>query len=106
MMKAMAAVLLALLLAVAAPAPVRTIRQIELRGNSRILALDTPVRRGRLYLFHRYPDGVYMSVPAEDVLGIASTRVESTPPPPDTVVLGPTGEGIPTNNQSPPAAPR
>ena len=87
-----------LVLALAAPEPVKTIRQIELRGNARILSADVPVRQGRLYLFHRYPDGVYMSVPAEDVLGIAVTKVGERPKTSDTVLLGPTGEGQSAEN--------
>jgi hypothetical protein len=71
----------------------RTVHQIELRGNGRILATDAPVRRGRVYLFHRYPDGVYMSVAADDVRGIAVTTLDDRPKPVETVLLGPTGEG-------------
>jgi hypothetical protein len=87
---------LLLFLTAAQPAPEgKTIRQIELRGDARVFALDVPVRRGRLLLFHRYPDGVYMSVPSEDVLGIAATTVAPQPKRPDTVMLGETGEGHP-----------
>lgn len=88
-------VLALLLLWPASCASAKTIRQIELRGNSRILSLDAPVRRGRLYLFHRYPDGVFMSVAAEDVLGIAATTVGERPEVADAILLGPTGEGWP-----------
>jgi hypothetical protein len=84
-----------LLLAQAPFSAGKTIRQIDLRGHARILSADVPVRRGRLYLFHRYPDGVYMSVPAEEVLGIATTTMEDRPKTADTVLLGPTGEGQP-----------
>jgi hypothetical protein len=87
---------LALLLLSLAPSPGRTVRRIELRGNSRILSTDAPMRKGRVYLFHRYPDGVYMSVAVEDVLGIAVTTVGERPRLPDTVLLGPTGEGQPS----------
>lgn len=73
----------------------KTIRQIELRGNARIYSTDVPVRQGRLFLFHRYPDGVYMSVAAEEVLGIAATSAQERPKSADTVLLGPTGEGQP-----------
>jgi len=90
-----AAVLVSLLLLTAAPPAAKTIHQIELRGHVRMLSADAPVRSGRLYLFHRYPDDVYMSVPAEDVLGIAVTKVESRRKTGDTVFLGPTGEGHP-----------
>jgi hypothetical protein len=87
----------------ASPAPgARTLRLIELKGNARILATDVPVRKGRVYLFHRYPDGVYMSVAAEDVLGIAATTAPAAQEDNDTVALGPTGEGI-SNGPSVPA---
>jgi hypothetical protein len=85
-----------LLLSAVAPLSARTVRRIELRGNETIFSSDVPVRKGRLYLFHRYPDNVYMSVPAEDVLGIAKTTFEDGTRSSETVVLGPTGEGIPS----------
>jgi hypothetical protein len=85
-----------LLLSAVAPLSARTVRRIELRGNETIFSSDVPVRKGRLYLFHRYPDNVYMSVPAEDVLGIAKTTFEDGTKSSETVVLGPTGEGIPS----------
>jgi len=94
-MKVLAAAAL-LMLGIARPLAAKIIHQIELRGDVRVLSADTPVRKGRLYLFHRYPDGVYMSVPAEDVLGIASTTAPDPRKTPDTVALGPTGEGQPT----------
>jgi hypothetical protein len=100
----MPAALALLLLTLPPPADGKTIRQIEVRGNARILSSDAPVRRGRLYLFHRYPDGVYMSVPAEDVLGIAVTRVEERSTPGGTVDLGPTGEGSASSTASATAA--
>ncbi len=101
-MKVLAA-LFFLLFSLVPPLAARTVRRIELRGNARILSIDVPVRKGRLYLFHRYPDGVYMSVPAEDVLGIASTTVDDRATPGDTVVLGPTGEGSPAEAAIAPA---
>jgi hypothetical protein len=85
-----------LLLSLAPTAAARTVRLIELRGNARILSADVPVRKGRLYLFHHYPDGVYMSVPAEDVLGIATTTAPDPVKTSDAVDLGPTGEGQPS----------
>jgi hypothetical protein len=89
------AVFALLLLSLPSRSAGKTIRQIELRGNARIYSSDVPVRRGRLYLFHRYPDGLYMSVAAEDVLGIAATQSDERPKTGNTVVLGPTGEGRP-----------
>jgi hypothetical protein len=40
---------------------------LEIRGGSRIFALDQPVRKGRVLLFHRYPDGIFMSLAASEV---------------------------------------
>ena len=92
-----------LLLSLAPAAAAKTVRLIELRGNARILSADVPVRKGRLYLFHHYPDGVYMSVPAEDVLGIATTTAPDAVKTPDTVALGPTGEGQPSGSAAAPS---
>ncbi|HEY7111529.1 MAG TPA: hypothetical protein VIA45_01235 [Thermoanaerobaculia bacterium] len=106
-MKVLLAVAL-LVLATPSRGDARTVHQIELRGNGRVLAKDAPVRRGRVYLFHRYPDGVYMSVAADDVRGIAVTTVDEKPKPVETVLLGPTGEGqtvLPSEANAPPAPP-
>ena len=89
-MRVLAVAVLLLASIVATPAAAKTIHQIELKGNVRILSADTPVRKGRVYVFHRYPDGVYLSVPSQDVLGIAAT---STPAAAGAIALGPTGEG-------------
>ena len=40
---------------------------LELRDGSRVFAKDVPVRRGRVVMFHRYPDGVYVSLAAGDL---------------------------------------
>jgi hypothetical protein len=45
---------------------------LEVRGGSRIYALDMPVRKGRVYVFHRFPDGVYMSLSSTEVEKVAS----------------------------------
>ena len=45
---------------------------LEVRGGSRIYALDQPVRKGRVVLFHRYPDGVYMSMAAAEIEKVVS----------------------------------
>jgi hypothetical protein len=87
-----------LLFSLAAVAPAATLRLIELRGHARILAMDEPILKGRIFVFHRYPDGTFLSVPAENVLGIATTKVEEEKTkfrPGETIVLGPTGEGSP-----------
>ena len=58
---------------------------LELRGGSHIYATDPPVRKGRLTLFHRYPDGVYMSVSSSEVLKIEAAQE----PPRQTEKLAP-----------------
>jgi len=84
-----------LLLFLAAASPAATVRLIELRGHARVLALDEPILKGRVFVFHRYPDGVFLSVPSQDVFGIAMTTVaeKARIPAGETIVLGPTGEG-------------
>jgi hypothetical protein len=44
---------------------------LELKGGARVFALDRPVAKGRVVLFHRHPDGIYTSISAEEVLKIA-----------------------------------
>jgi hypothetical protein len=58
---------------------------LEVRGGSRIYALDQPVRKGRVVLFHRYPDGVYMSLSATEVEKVVSL---SEPPPQEGLAPG------------------
>ena len=45
---------------------------LEVRGGSRIYALDQPVRKGRVVVFHRFPDGIYMSLTASEVEKVVS----------------------------------
>jgi hypothetical protein len=52
---------------------------LELRGGSHLYASDKPVRKGRVVLFHRYPDGAYLSLAASEVASV--TALESAPPP-------------------------
>jgi hypothetical protein len=85
----------------------RAVHQLELKGDSRILSVDMPVRQGRLLLFHRYPDGVLLSVPAADVLGVSKTNVPTSPEgfrQSETILLGPTGEGHSVDSTTPPPA--
>jgi hypothetical protein len=51
---------------------------LELRGGSHIYATDVPVRKGRLTLFHRYPDGAYMSVSSSELVKVETAQ---EPPP-------------------------
>src|ERR1700730_15833152 len=70
---------------------------LQLRGGSRIYASDPPVRKGRLVLFHRYPDGSYMSVAAAEVEGVAWAELPpvqaALPAPFDAVCIGSAVEG-------------
>ncbi len=52
---------------------------LELRGGSHIYATDVPVRKGRLTLFHRYPDGSFMSLSSSEVLKVEAAT-EAPPP--------------------------
>ena len=52
---------------------------LELHGGSRVYATDKPVRKGRTVLFHRYPDGVYMSMAASEVLEVVSVAEPPSP---------------------------
>jgi hypothetical protein len=79
---------------------------IEVRGGSRIFSIDQPVQKGRLMLFHRYPDGIYMSLSASEVEKVAS--LEAAPPPApgelapgQTVYVGPALSG--PSFQAPPS---
>ncbi len=80
---------------------------LEVRGGSRILALDQPVRKGRVLVFHRYPDGVYMSLSASEVEKVVTM---DEPPPREAGALAPGQEvfigGTRTgpNFEAPPAA--
>jgi hypothetical protein len=78
---------------------------LELRGGSKISSVDSPVRKGRLLLFHRYPDGVFLSLTAAEVDRISALDV--APPPAEklapggTVYVGPALSG--PNYEMPPA---
>jgi hypothetical protein len=70
---------------------------LELRGGSRVFSLDPPVRKGRVLLFHGYPDGTYMSLAASEVEKVSS--LEAEPPkseklaPGETIYVGDAVEG-------------
>jgi hypothetical protein len=52
---------------------------LELRGGSRIYSLDPPVRKGKVLLFHGYPDGTYMSLSAAEVERVSKLEAEPSP---------------------------
>lgn len=61
---------------------------IELKGGSRVFSADPPIRKGRTLLFHSYPEGTYMSVPAAEVERVATLDAE--PPKADKLSPGQT----------------
>src|SRR6266542_1924298 len=69
---------------------------LELKGGALIFALDRPMEKGRLLVFHRYPDGLYTSLAAEEVVkilaGASAPRTERFQPG-ETMVLGNEVEG-------------
>jgi len=80
--------------------PSLTYYALELHGGSRIFSLDPPARKGTRTLFHRYPDGVLMSLAASEVLKVEALENAPTPPrqaekfaPGDTVYIGPALSG-------------
>jgi hypothetical protein len=82
---------------------------IELKGGSRVFSTDLPVRKGRVVLFHSYPDGTFMSLAASEVEKVAP--LEAEPPrssdklaPGETLYVGNAVEG-PGYEMPPPAPP-
>jgi len=87
---------------------------LEIRGGSHLYAADKPVRKGKVVLFHRYPDGGFVSLPATEVVSMAP--IEAPPKPREgeeklapgaTVYVGPALEGprydLPAPVEAPPA---
>jgi hypothetical protein len=81
---------------VARPAAAPKLYRIELAGNQTVLSRDRPVEAGggSLLLFHRYPDGLLLSVKKAAVRRV--TVSQGTGPskglrPGGEIVLGPTG---------------
>lgn len=73
-----------------------TLYRIELAGNSTIWSQDRPQQSGALIVFHRYPDGVLMSVRSADVKKMAAARPQPTNKqlsPGQQIDIGPTGSG-------------
>ena len=83
---------------------------IEVRGGSRLYSLDKPVSKGRVFLFHRYPDGVYMSLAAGEVVRVDTLSEAPAPDrlaPGQTVYVGPplSGAGAAPRAAAGPVAP-
>jgi|ERR1700693_1244914 len=67
--------------------------QIDLRGNARLLSRDRPVQKGRLALFHRHPDGVFLSVPEQEIVRVTelANLASKALLPGEAIDVGPTG---------------
>ncbi len=61
---------------------------LELKGGSQVFSADVPLKKGRVLVFHRYPDGTYMSLSASEVEKIVAR--EGEPPKPEKLAPGET----------------
>ena len=61
---------------------------LELKGGSQVFSVDVPLKQGRVLVFHRYPDGTYMSLSASEVEKIVAR--EGEPPKPEKLAPGET----------------
>ena len=92
-------------------ADMKTYYALELKGGSRVFSTDRPLQKGRVLLFHRYPDGVYLSMAAAEVTKISMVQSEAEPEtaerlaPGATVYVGPAlhGPGYEAPASSPPS---
>jgi hypothetical protein len=70
---------------------------LELKGGSQVFSTDVPLKKGRVLVFHRYPDGTYMSVAASEVEKIVARDGEPLKAeklaPGETVYVGNAVEG-------------
>jgi hypothetical protein len=84
-------------------ATAQTVYQIDLRGNTRLVSRDRPVYQGRLALFHRHPDGVFLSVPEQEIVRVTESANLASRAllPGEAIDVGPTGG----NDRSQVAAP-
>lgn len=74
-------------------AAAQRVYQIDLRGNARLLSRDRPVQKGRLALFHRHPDGVFLSVPEQEIVRVTelANLASKALLPGEAIDVGPTG---------------
>jgi len=74
-------------------AAAQKVYQIDLRGNAHLLSRDRPAHKGRLVLFHRHPDGVFLSVLEQEIVRVTElTNLASKAPQRDGAIdVGPTG---------------
>jgi hypothetical protein len=77
----------------ASVATTQTVYQIDLRGNARLLSRERPVHKGHLALFHRHPDGVFLSVPEQEIVRVTelANLASKALLPGEAIDVGPTG---------------
>src|SRR5262249_13250704 len=101
---------LALAAPVALAAPPESLFVLELKGGSKVFALDRPAQQGRTLVFHRHPDGVFTSLPSAEVVRVFPGTSASLPRsrkigPGELLVLGDFEGSAPTAVGLPPEAP-
>jgi hypothetical protein len=105
----LSAALLALSVEAGAAMPQGSLFVMELKGGARVYALDHPLQKGRILVFHRHPDGIYTSLAADEVERIVAGASEPRSrkmQPGDLKNLGPMAEGSAREaNASAPQAP-
>ena len=82
----------------------QTIYEIDLRGHMSLLSNDRPIQRGRVALFHRYPDGVFLSIPEDEIVRVVTASASpssKTLLPGEAIDVGPTGGGNPPDLPTP-----
>jgi len=80
----------------AAAAATSELYRVELAGNTSVWAQDRPHQSGTSLVFHRYPDGVLMSIKSADVKRISVSKPQPTNKqltPGQQVDIGYTGSG-------------
>ena len=85
-------------------ATAQTIYEIDLRGHMSLLSNDRPIQRGRVALFHRYPDGVFLSIPEDEIVRVVTASASpssKTLLPGEAIDVGPTGGGNPPDLPTP-----
>ena len=75
----------------------RDLYRLDLVGNQTLWSQDRPQQSGALILFHRYPDGVLLSIRSTDVRRVVVSKYQAGSPralsPGGLVQLGATGDG-------------
>lgn len=52
-------------------AKAQSVYEIDLRDHANYLSTDRPIERGRVVVFHRYPDGALLSIQKDEVARVA-----------------------------------